>query len=74
MFGPQFEQVRDTVRLFVEQLSEQLPALVPQPDPVLHVTVQHWLEPPAAQAVVDAVQVQASQPPPPSQYRVQLAG
>jgi hypothetical protein len=74
-FSPQPEQVRPVVTLFVPQTSAQEPAAVPQPDPAEQVTVQHWLPPPTAQVVWDAVHEQALHTSPvPEQYRVQPAG
>jgi hypothetical protein len=73
-FAPQPAQVRETVRLPVEQLSAQEPAEVTQPDPTLHEAVQHWLLPPTAQPVLPAEHEQPPQLPPPSQWRAQVAG
>jgi hypothetical protein len=41
------------------QTSAQVPAAVPQPEPAVQVTVQHWFPPPSAQVVGDAEHVQA---------------
>jgi hypothetical protein len=60
---------------FDPQVSAQLPAAVPQPDPPEHVTVQHWLPPPTSQVVGVAVHVHALHTSPvPEQYRVQEGG
>jgi hypothetical protein len=75
LLAPHPEQGRPVVRLFAPQVSAQAPAVVPQPPPPLHVTVQHWLEPPAWQVVGEALHEQVLQTsPPPLQYRVQLPG
>jgi hypothetical protein len=56
--APQPEHVLAVVRRFDPQLSAQLPAAVPQPAPLVQVTVQHSLPPPAAQVVGVAEHVQ----------------
>jgi len=71
---PQPEQARPVVTLFEPQVSAQDPAAVPQPEPPLHVTVQHWSEPPTWQVVGDALHEQVLHPPDPSQYLVQVPG
>jgi hypothetical protein len=73
-FAPHPEQLRDTTRLLVEQLSAHEPAVVPQPEPALQDTVQHWLLPPTAHVVDVALHEHVPQPPPPVQYRVHVAG
>ncbi len=65
--GPQSEQVRDTVRLFDEQASEQLPGWVVQPEPAPQLAVQHWLPPPTAQVVGVALHEHVAQVPAPVQ-------
>jgi hypothetical protein len=75
LLAPHPEQARPVCSRCVPQVSAQAPAVVPQPPPPLHVTVQHWLEPPAWQVVGEAPHEQVSQTsPPPLQYRVQLPG
>jgi hypothetical protein len=56
--APHPEHALLVVRRFDPQLSVQEPAAVPQPDPLVQVTVQHWLPPPTAQVVDAAEHVQ----------------
>jgi hypothetical protein len=73
--APQPEQVRPVVRVAAVQVSAQVPAAVPQPDPAAQVAVQHWLPPPTEQVVEDAEHEQSLQVSfVPLQYFVQLPG
>ena len=73
--APHPEHALPVVRRFDPQLSAQLPAAVPQPAPLVQVTVQHSLPPPTAQVSAVEEHEQALQTSPePLQVRVQLPG
>ena len=56
--APHPEHALPVLRVVAPQVSAQAPAAVPQPVPLVHVTVQHSLPPPTAQVVVPAEHVQ----------------
>jgi hypothetical protein len=73
--GPHPEQPLPVVTRFDPQVSAQVPAAVPQPDPPEQVTVQHSLPPPTEQvSAVEEHEQELHTSPVPLQVRVQLPG